>query len=369
MLQRLDLDRNIHVLITTPSGVTGRGGIDRVMGSLKAELERQGPCDVEASFASTRGTGYVALSLFHTLRFCFKMLFGRLFGRVDVVHINVSSNGSTYRKMVIAWWARLLRIPYVLHLHSGYYHAFWSDRDTLLNRLIRDMFEAAAQVVVLGRVWRDLVAARAPRTASSIVIIPNATEVPSRAHVGGGERVHILFLGRLSDGKGVPQLGAALKNMEQLPGWRATIAGDGEVEAARRKAVELGLHDRVDIPGWVGPDQVATLLAEADILVLPSFIENLPLSVIEGMASGLAIVTTPVGAVEDIITNEETGLLVPPGDVAALTTALTRLVEDPALRTRLGQAAMAVHRERLELAPFANSIRNVWKLAAGRRTR
>ncbi|TIY10986.1 MAG: glycosyltransferase family 4 protein, partial [Mesorhizobium sp.] len=119
-------------------------------------------------------------------------------------------------------------------------------------------------------------------------------------------------------------------------------------------------------PGWVGPDEVASLIASADILVLPSFAENLPVSVIEGMAAGLAVVTTPVGAVEDIITNEESGLLVPPGDVAALTEALTRLVENPALRARLGAAAMAVHRDRLDLAPFVGAICEVWRSVASK---
>ncbi|HTO27382.1 MAG TPA: glycosyltransferase, partial [Devosia sp.] len=117
-------------------------------------------------------------------------------------------------------------------------------------------------------------------------------------------------------------------------------------------------------PGWVGPDTVAQLIASADILVLPSFAENLPVSVIEGMAAGLAVVTTPVGAVEDIIVDGETGLLVPPGDVDALTLALTRLVQSPQLRTDLGRNAIAVHRDRLDLAPFAQAIRNVWLASA-----
>src|SRR3569623_3145391 len=134
--------------------------------------------------------------------------------------------------------------------------------------------------------------------------------------------------------------------MLPLPGWRATIAGDGEVETARRVATEMGLDDRVDLPGWVGPEDVARLISEADVLVLPSFAENLPVSVIEGMASGLAVVATPVGAVEDIVTDEVSGLLVAPGDVDGLTRALTRVVSETALRARLGIDACTVPRER-----------------------
>ncbi len=71
----------------------------------------------------------------------------------------------------------------------------------------------------------------------------------------------------------------------------------------------LGIEDRVVLPGWVGPSEVAELIAASDVLVLPSFDENLPMSVIEGMAAGLAIIATPVGAVKDIIIDGRTGIL------------------------------------------------------------
>ncbi|TIS55112.1 MAG: glycosyltransferase family 4 protein [Mesorhizobium sp.] len=364
MLQRPVHNRKVHVLVATPAGVSGQGGIDRIMGALNHELERQGGTDIDARFLPSRGSGPVALSAFHMTGFCLRMLAARMAGHVDVVHINVSSFGSTYRKMVIAKCAQLLGIPYVLHLHGAQYQTFWQENRSFMSHRIRQMFEHASRVVVLGRIWRDFVAARAPGAAGTIVIVPNATEVPSLAHVGGGDTVHILFLGRIGDRKGIPQLLDALHRMEPIKDWRATIAGDGEVEATRLRSAELGLAERISFPGWVGPTKVASLIASADILVLPSFAENLPVSIIEGMAAGLAVVTTPVGAVEDIITNEQSGLLVPPGDVAALTEALTRLIEDTALRARLGAAAMAVHRERLELSSFAASIRCVWHEAA-----
>jgi len=363
MLQRAPMTRVLNVLVATPVAATGQGGIDRVMAALKSELERD-PRGIAASFAATRGSGSLALSPFHLTRFLATMMAMRAQGRLDLVHINIASHGSTYRKLVIAGAARALRIPYVLHLHGADYRTFWTDEDRWLNRRIREMFEGAARIVVLGRVWRDFIAERAPGAQDRIEIIPNACARPTSPHVGGGDSVHILFLGRIGDRKGVPQLGEALFRMKALPGWRATIAGDGNVEAARARAAEYGLTDRVDFPGWVGPDRVAELIASADILTLPSFSENLPVSVIEAMAAGLAVVTTPVGAVEDLIVDGETGLLVPPGDVDALTAALIRVVDDPALRQRLGTAALALHREKLDLAPFADAMQRTWNDAA-----
>jgi glycosyltransferase involved in cell wall biosynthesis len=288
----------------------------------------------------------------------------RAAGRLDLVHINLAGNGSTYRKIVIADLARSLGIPYVIHLHGGEYPEFWDSTPAWLSKRIRALFENAAQVIVLGQVWSDFVKDRAPGASSRVVVVPNATKRPVAAHVGGGDKVHILFLGKIGERKGVPQLGEALHRMRSIPGWKATIAGNGDVAAARKRAGELGIADRVAIPGWVDSAGVTDLITHADVLVLPSFVENLPMSVIEGMGAGLAVVTTPVGAVEDIITDGESGLLVPPGDVDALTNALTRVVEDSHLRERLGKAALAVHHERLDIVPFTETITAIWRSAA-----
>ncbi|MHB1109273.1 MAG: glycosyltransferase family 4 protein [Devosia sp.] len=354
----------LHVLVATPSGEGGQGGIDRLMDSIRAELRQRGRPDVAVEFAPTRGHGHVAQSLFYLVGFGARMIGRRLAGKLDLVHLNVASSGSTYRKLLIAGLARLLGVAYVLHLHGANYRHFWTDKRPWLSRRIRAMFSGASRVVVLGRVWRDFVARMAPETQDRIVVLPNATTRPTLPHRGGGEQPHILFLGRIGDRKGVPQLGDALARMLPIPNWRATIAGDGALELARQRAVELGLADRVALPGWVDAEAVAALIADADIMVLPSFEENLPMSIIEGMASGLAIVATPVGAVEDIVVDSETGLLVPPGDVDALAAALTRLVTDGDLRRRLGAAGLAVHRDRLDMVPYAENLVGIWKDAA-----
>lgn len=364
MLQRNTRSRSLDVLVATPSGGTGQGGIDRVMGGLRDELARQGDTGLTVRFGATRGPGHIALSPLYLGRFLLRMAGLKASGRLDVVHINLASAGSTYRKLQIARLARLLGVPYVLHLHGGDYPNFWKPDDSPLSRNIRTMFAGAARIIVLGETWRRFVISRAPEVSDAIAVLPNAAAQPSLPHVGGGARPHILFLGRIGDMKGVPQLGEALHRMRHLDNWRATIAGDGHVEAARARAAEYGLADRVDLPGWVDGNRVAELIASADILVLPSFTENLPLSIIEAMASGLAVVATPVGAVPDIVRDGETGLLVPVGDAEALAAALTRLVEDQPLRQRLGAAGLRLHRERLDLAPYARAVGEIWLQAA-----
>jgi glycosyltransferase involved in cell wall biosynthesis len=89
--------------------------------------------------------------------------------------------------------------------------------------------------------------------------------------------------------------------------------------------------------------------------------------VIEGMAYGRAVVATPVGAVEDIIEDGETGLLTPVADVAALTAALRRLISDPELRRHLGAAAAASHQRRLNIDVYVERLAEVWRRAARER--
>lgn len=356
--------RPLYILVARPLGEGGKGGIDRMMDALADELRRLSDPAVQVRFGATRGPGSILVAPFYLAVFLARLIVLRGSGRCDLVHINLSSHGSTWRKLVVAVVAHVMGIPYVLHLNGSRYRHFWSGASAPTQRTIARLFCGAARVVVTGTVWRDFVAERAP--GARITIVPNAThadDLPDQQEQGA---VTLLFLGRLGARKGVPQLIEALGRLGAVPGWRAILAGDGDVVGTAARIADLGLRDRVDVPGWVGPEAVADLMARSDILVLPSFDENLPMSVIEGMAAGLAVVATPVGAVEDIIEHGRSGLLVAPGDVEALTSALGRLIADPALRQRLGQAGRAFQREHLEIEGYARRLVRLWREAASR---
>ncbi len=358
----------LHVLIATPFGKHGKGGIDRMMDLVREQVRQNPECGVELRFLTTRGTGPVFLSIFvYFLPSVLSMIYYAFAWRIDVFHVNIVQYGSTIRKLALCYVARMLKIPYVLHLHGSRYREYWSSVGPVLSRRIQGVFNRAAQVLVLGRIWSEFIASQAPK--ARISVLPNATVAPAQArtHASNGQPIHILFLGQIGDRKGVPELVKALAQLGPSPSWRATLAGDGQVEFVEKQLAALGLADQVTVPGWAGPDDVERLLASADILVLPSHNENLPLSVIEGMAYGLAVVTTPVGAVPDIIVDGETGLLCPPGDAVQLAEALQRVVDDVVLRAKLGRSARAFHAENLNVDTYLSKLISLWRNAALRK--
>ncbi len=118
------------------------------------------------------------------------------------------------------------------------------------------------------------------------------------------------------------------------------------------------MADRVT---WLGlVDDPAPLLAEADVLALPSGAENLPLVVLQAMSSGAAVVASRVGGIPEAVRSDVDGLLVRPGDPAGLAAALRRLAADPALRDRLGAAARAAAVERFSVGTMTDRLLEVY---------
>ena len=214
------------------------------------------------------------------------------------------------------------------------------------------MFLNSRTIIVTGDYWKKVILKRSPDCETKIVVIPSATRSIVYERPKSTEAINILFLGVLGPQKGIPQLISALSRLPTSFPWTATLAGDGAV-AQTRSAIDLaGLSSRILVPGWVGGQKLDALLRSATIFVLPSFSENLPVSVIEAFAYGIAVICTPVGALPEVVEHERTGLFVQPGDVSGLADALRRLAECTELRQRLGNNAKAEQMKRMEIASY-----------------
>lgn len=151
-----------------------------------------------------------------------------------------------------------------------------------------------------------------------------------------------VFVGRLSDEKGMPELAqaaeAALARDRHL---HLLCIGEGpHRDRLQQAAARAGRPRALHLPGRLAPAAVAAQLAAADFMVFPSRSEGMPQSVLEAMEQGLPVVATRVGGVPEAVLHEQTGLLLPPGDHAALAQAMARMASDAELRRRTGRAAL-----------------------------
>ncbi len=148
-------------------------------------------------------------------------------------------------------------------------------------------------------------------------------------------------VGRLHPQKGLPHLLNALPHTrQQLPETRLLIVGDGELQdELSAQAQKLGLSDVIIFTG--ARSDIPDILAALDLFVLPSLWEGLPLAVLEAMAAGLPVVATAVGGVPELVTDGETGRLVPPGDTVALAQAIIAILSQPSQSQMMGAAGQA----------------------------
>jgi glycosyltransferase involved in cell wall biosynthesis len=328
------------VYLATPGGICGQGGIGRMALYLARTWGERCP-DVPLRIVDTYGPGSkLLMPLWFTAAFL-RVAAAGLLGRIAVLHVNVSERGSFLRKGLLVALARVLRTPIVLHCHGADLAEDVRGASPWRRRLIEAVFASSGCVLVLGEHWRAFVVSELGLPADKVRVLWNAVPDPGQPTLRtDGTVASILFLGRLGERKGVPELLTALADpqLRVLP-WQATLAGDGPLERYRAMAESLGLSDRVTFTGWIGEREAKERLAAADLLVLPSRNEGLPVAILEAMSHGVPVVATPVGAVTDAVRDGRTGLLVPPSDANALARALERLVGSPSLRRTLGAEA------------------------------
>ena len=154
--------------------------------------------------------------------------------------------------------------------------------------------------------------------------------------------IQILYVGRLSPEKGIETLIESVSTL-QFPFCLSIVGSGNQEKSLKLLAQNLGIADRVLFVGSIKwGESLFSRMRAADILVLPSYTEGLPLVVIEAMSQGLPVIASDVGGIPELIKNHDTGLLVPAGNHLALSTAIKLLVKDPGLRMKIKTRALQV---------------------------
>jgi glycogen(starch) synthase len=270
-----------------------------------------------------------------------------LASRADLVHVHLGEDLAVLPIGAAA--AKLYRLPLVLTIHLSMRHTLVvSDlRSTILKTLggwIEGWGERSADAVlaITPRLARQLVSEGVEEDRVHVVppgVTPALFARPCEDPFPGIGRPRVVFVGRLAPQKGVRTLVEAARLLK-TPGVKVLLVGDGPQRSMLEREVRrLGVGDVVHLFGFVSHDRVPTVLTHADLLVLPSLYEELGTILLEAMWVGLPIVASRTGGIPDVIDDGVNGLLVVPGDPGALARAIDRLLAEPDLARRLGEAA------------------------------
>jgi glycosyltransferase involved in cell wall biosynthesis len=276
----------------------------------------------------------------------------RAIGRADVVHVLANSGWNWHLvsapAVVMSRWRRK---PIIVNYRGGGAAEFMARAPKLV---ARTMARADALVVPSGFLQEVF-----DRHGLASRIVPNIIDL-QRFHpapAAPADRAHIVVTRNLEaiyDNATAIRALALLRS--RIPHARLTLAGVGpERERLQALAESLGLTAAVVFAGRLANDAIAALYREADCMLNPSLVDNMPISVLEAFASGLPVVSTNVGGVPFIARDEGNALLVPPQNPAACAAALERVLSDKALAAKLTRAGLT------DVGAYAwENVRSLW---------
>jgi len=255
--------------------------------------------------------------------------------QLRLAHVHTSSFSSFWMNARLMEEMHRRNIPVILHMHGGGFRDFFAQADSEEKQRILNILAQPEALIALSEAWQTFYQQLVPDQV--VFILPNPINDVSPP-VTGSERQAVLFLGHITRKKGVLDLLQAWAEVRtELPEAELWLAGP-DLEGIVRNLTSAELkQSRVVYHGLVEGEAKQHLLKESALMALPSYFEGLPIVVLEALGMGLPVVATPVGAIPEVITDGDEGLLVPVGDIQAISGAIIRLLENPESRFQMGK--------------------------------
>lgn len=283
----------------------------------------------------------------------FVLALWRAIGRAEVVHVLSNSGWAWHLYTAPVLWIGALRgRPVIVNYRGGQADTFFAGAPQHVLASLRCAALRVTPSRYLQRVFEKY--GLDARIVPNIVDLVRFAPRPARAF---GDAPRLVVARNL---EAIYDIATALRALallrQRYAGATMVVAGTGpELGALRALAEELGIAASVDFVGRVDNAEMPRLYADADCALNPSTVDNMPVSILEAFASGVPVVSTDAGGIPDLLSDGQTGLLVPVGDARALADAACHVLADPALADRLIRNALA-EAERYAWPP----VRTLW---------
>lgn len=260
---------------------------------------------------------------------------------IKAVHLHTAADGSFRRNSQLIRMIRMFDKRIILHIHASRFKDFFNESTEKGKNDILYILNCTDRLIVLSRSWKEWFMSQGMAEEKITVlhnITPNPTYIPEAKTEDG--RLHLLFMGEIGHRKGVFDILKALRDhQEEIAGKiELRIGGNRQEELLLSRIKEYGLEDMVIFEGWVSGEKKLRLLNWADVYILPSFNEGLPISILEAMSYGCPIISTPVGGIPEVVTDN--GTLVTPGDTEEIFAAIRKYLNDPKIIVKEGESSL-----------------------------
>lgn len=259
---------------------------------------------------------------------CVKLFIYLIIHNPDIVHIHVAADKDFAQKRIFQNICIAFKKKTVLHMHGSGFKTWFSSLDKKNRQKVKNTLNNANGIIVLSESWKNYYSRISDN--KRIFIINNAIE---RIDFNNYKRVYlknqkiVLFLSSICERKGAYDLLKTIKNIND-ENIKFVFVGPYEDKDRFFKEVErLKIQEKCIFVGEVIGKERFKYFASADMFVLPSYAEGLPVAILEAMSFGLPIISTNVGAIPEVI-EKENGILIKPGDVVALKRAILRIVKE-----------------------------------------
>ncbi|MBP3471755.1 MAG: glycosyltransferase family 4 protein [Paraprevotella sp.] len=277
--------------------------------------------------------------------------------RYDIIHFHtVPDKICLVIQMPVLLLALLERKKIIMHIHMGN-----QLEEHTNNKLFIWCLKRSDLIVLLAKKWQRRFGYLFPTVNVPTTVIYNACETIANIDFSKKEK-SIIMAAYLDENKRPDLLLQAWSRLSgDYPDWHVTIMGNGDVEGYSRMAHEMGLDDCVTFTGYITGERKADIWDKASIYCMCSRHEGFPMVVLEAWANGIAVVTTPVGGLPDVIEEGKNCLTFNFDDADELTVQLCRLIEDSQLRRQMGEYANRKTTPQFALKKINSQIEEIYK--------
>ncbi len=302
------------VLLLGPS-LKSKGGISSVLNNYLNYPEKG---EIEFFHILVTRDKQKFVKIFITFFALLKMIFLLAIKPIDIVHAHPSENNGFYRYIPFFLISKIYRKKVIFHIHGGLFDQFFYNSNKIKRKLIKLCLSSCDLVICLSQF--------AEKFFNSIgiyntVVLPNTVNVASFNPYCNNSK-YITFLGFIEEQKGVYDLIDAFSICESNKYLKLNICGSGDIVKLKKKIQKLKLDNQIIVYGWVNSSKKDEILRNSLFLILPSYNECLPMVILEAMANGLPIITTPVGGIPELVNDSKNGIFVQPGNIQQIANAI-----------------------------------------------